>query len=763
MAIDELTRVIAAAPSRPVSSAPPRRDRTLGVSLAALLLTFAAVLPLTRAITPTWLSLSILAMAIVWLAGAALRGLRAHAAAVPVAQLVVWVMAVTGCHSALAALGQLPGPYAFAGVLPTPRLLEALPPIAAAATTAIVENAAPLLPDASLTLVLVAAAGLLALLVDVLAVALRLPLVAVVVALAVWVVPPAVIGDDGHLASILLFTGAALLLLALDRRRRAPEEFRPVPAAAVAALAVVGALVVAPALPAPTATLRGPGPPTRIDATLSLGDDLRRNGDTEVMRYTVGEGEAPYLRVATLSSFDGDRWQPDDGPFVPADEFPPEPIAPPAGMTTAEVSVRVQIANLEGEYLPVPSPLTGLSGVGDGWNVLGENLTVIGGDVAGESYTATATIPRPTREQARAATATIPSPTAEGLQSTTMVLPDSPEVSPIRDLAEEVTGDEGNDYDRLIALQSWFRGGDFAYSLEAPVEDGFDGTSFEAISRFLEVRSGYCVHYASTFAVMARTLGMPSRVVIGYLPGTNTGDDLDDQSVYSVMASQLHAWPEVYFRGIGWVPFEPTPGLGVATEFLPDALTPGGADPDAPRPEITTTPSAGPTSGASRPPEDVGGGTGGGSGSDAGGWLLAAAIAAGVAVLLAVPWLVRQSIRSARLRRAAGGDARAAWRELRAMLVDAGIDTPPHESPRALAARVSTAHGVAPPLLAPLVSAIEDESYGPGGGAPRGDLATALREVRLALTPGRGRRAWQRAAPRALLALPRFGGPDGDG
>jgi len=768
MTIDELAPpVTAPVPSRPAAAAARGRDRTLGVSLAALLLTFAAVVPLTRAISPAWLSLAIVCMVIVWLTGAVLRAARVPAAVVPLAQLIAWVAATTGCHTILALVGQLPGPYAWAGIVPTPRLLDALPGLATAAATEIVESAAPFPPGPALVLVLVAAAGLLATVSDVLAVTLRAPLAAIVVALAAWVVPPAVTGMAVQLPSIIVVVAAALLLLALDRRRRAPEEFRAIPAAAVAAVALVVALVVAPALPEPSASLRGPGPPTSIDATLNLGDDLRRSGDAEVLRYTVTAGEPPYLRVATLSSFDGGRWHPDLGMTVPLDGgYPPEGEAPravPEGVATTEVSVQVQVMNLEGGYLPVPAPLSALRGTGDGWEVLSENLTVIGGEVSGESYTATALVPRPTREQARAATARIASPSAEGIDNTTVALPGSPAIRAIRETAEEVTAGAETDYDRLIALQSWFRGGAFRYSLDAPVADGFDGTGLEAMLQFLEVRSGYCVHYASTFAVMARALGMPARVVVGYLPGTHDGDDDEGRSVYSVRASQLHAWPEVYLSGIGWVPFEPTPSLGIATAFLPAALTPQGDDPNGPLPDASATPSAAPAPGASRPAEDVTGAPAGSGRDDDVARLIALGAAAGVIALAAAPGIVRHAIRRTRMRRAARGDARAAWRELRATLVDAGIETPPHESPRVLAARLRGTYGVPDATLAPLVAAIEARSYGPDDAAGAGDLAVPLRRLRVQVAASRARRAAALIAPRSLLTPPRFGGPDGDG
>ena len=75
------------------------------------------------------------------------------------------------------------------------------------------------------------------------------------------------------------------------------------------------------------------------------------------------------------------------------------------------------------------------------------------------------------------------------------------------------------------------------------------------------------MHFAGAFALMARTLGMPSRIVVGFLPGEFTGDTVDGQRVAEVTTGQLHAWPEVYFEGVGWVAFEPTKSLGTPTRF----------------------------------------------------------------------------------------------------------------------------------------------------------------------------------------------------
>lgn len=77
------------------------------------------------------------------------------------------------------------------------------------------------------------------------------------------------------------------------------------------------------------------------------------------------------------------------------------------------------------------------------------------------------------------------------------------------------------------------------------------------VSEFLAQRRGYCEQFAGTYAAFARAVGLPSRVVVGYTPG-----ELRDDGRYYVQGKHAHAWPEIYFDGVGWVPFEPTPGRG---------------------------------------------------------------------------------------------------------------------------------------------------------------------------------------------------------
>jgi transglutaminase-like putative cysteine protease len=118
----------------------------------------------------------------------------------------------------------------------------------------------------------------------------------------------------------------------------------------------------------------------------------------------------------------------------------------------------------------------------------------------------------------------------------------------VHDLAAGATASAPTDADKMIALQNWFRS-KFTYGVTAPAD-----RSRDAIATFLTTRRGNCQPVATTFAVMARTLGIPSRVAVGFTPG-----ELDADGAYTVFGRHSHAWPEVWFDGIGWVPFEPTP------------------------------------------------------------------------------------------------------------------------------------------------------------------------------------------------------------
>src|SRR5690606_33996335 len=132
---------------------------------------------------------------------------------------------------------------------------------------------------------------------------------------------------------------------------------------------------------------------------------------------------------------------------------------------------------------------------------------------AGEDFTVESVRVQPTPEQLRAAGARVP----EGFERY-LELPALPEAIAVA--ARELTAGAGSNYERAVALQQALRSSPFRYSENAPVADGYDATNMQAIAAFLEAGSGYCIHFASAMATMARVLGIPSRIIVGFQQGT---------------------------------------------------------------------------------------------------------------------------------------------------------------------------------------------------------------------------------------------------
>jgi hypothetical protein len=223
---------------------------------------------------------------------------------------------------------------------------------------------------------------------------------------------------------------------------------------------------------------------------------------------------------------------------------------------------------------------------------------------------------------------------------------------------------------------------------------------------FLDVKAGYCVHYASAMTLMARTLGIPARIAVGFLPGVRNPDV---PSEYVVSTDDLHAWPELHFDDIGWVRFEPTPSRGAVPEYAsaevpapdevpeidPETGEPVEAEPDSDpaTPDPETDPIdrvVGPTDAPDAGDLIDGGHDGFADGAGERGTLdggtdaraLAAALFALLVALVITPAIWRVLRRSSRLR---SSDPLDHWREARDTARDLGLSADPEQTPRQLA------------------------------------------------------------------------------
>ncbi|MGB2875833.1 MAG: transglutaminase domain-containing protein [Gaiellaceae bacterium] len=126
---------------------------------------------------------------------------------------------------------------------------------------------------------------------------------------------------------------------------------------------------------------------------------------------------------------------------------------------------------------------------------------------------------------------------------------------PLYRLARRVAGGAKSPYAAAVALESWFRiGGNFVYDQHPP-----RSTGRPALVDFVtRTRSGYCQHFAGAMTLMLRYLGIPARVAAGF----SSGHYDKSSGEWIVTDHDAHEWVEVWFRGWGWVPFDPTPGRG---------------------------------------------------------------------------------------------------------------------------------------------------------------------------------------------------------
>jgi protein-glutamine gamma-glutamyltransferase len=153
----------------------------------------------------------------------------------------------------------------------------------------------------------------------------------------------------------------------------------------------------------------------------------------------------------------------------------------------------------------------------------------------------------PARNAARLRAA--PSEYPEEIRATYLQLPSEIDAR-IAQLARQVTAHARTEFDKTVAVESYLRT-HYAYTLNLTGKPGDD-----PLGHFLFVtRAGHCEYFASAMAIMLRTIGIPTREVNGFLPGeyNDLGGD------YIVRASDAHSWVEVYFRGVGWMTFDPTP------------------------------------------------------------------------------------------------------------------------------------------------------------------------------------------------------------
>ncbi|MET8504650.1 DUF3488 and transglutaminase-like domain-containing protein [Streptomyces sp. NPDC004787] len=728
------------------------------LTLAAYAATLAASLALLPLVKPaTWIFTAALVLGLQSAAGWVTRRVPLARPLTIAAQAVLTLLVLTVIFVR---------EQAVLGVLPGPQALVAFGGLFEAGVSDVGTYAPPAPNTPGIRLLLVTGVAVIGLLVDTLAVTFRNAAPAGLPLLALYSVAAGLSGGGAGLVAFLVAaTGYLVLLLAEGRDRLsawgrvfggAQRSGRPgspigeggsasAPARTgmrIGAVTLGVALLVPFALPGLGGGFLGGGAGegegrggkggtiSAVNPLVSLQNDLRQPEDREVLRYRTNavDKSGLYLRLVALDQFDGTSWKSSVRPVQDVPDQLPWPDGLAQDVRVTEVTTNfVASAEYDQKWLPMPYPASRVSLSGS-WRYepAGRMLVGDGQSTRGARYSVTSLDVRPTGEQLAAA----PAAPEKLVREYTRVPASLP--ADVRTTAQEVTRGARNDYERAVRLQDWFaEDGGFRYDVNVN-----SGTGAGAVSRFLRDKEGFCIHFSFSMAAMARSLGIPARVAVGFMPGTPQPD-----GSVSVGIRDAHAWPELYFQGAGWTRFEPTPSRGTVPDYTRERSTGGASTPTArPSAGASAQPSAVPSASESCSPQQrrlgecgqdkavAGAVDGDGGGFD---WRTAGLVALVVLVVLGLPllpWLWRGRVRARRLGPAPDPVARvlAVWQEINDTAWDYGILPDESRTPRRTAARLVREGELATDAadaVHRVARAVEEALY-----APRPRPATGLTE-----------------------------------
>jgi transglutaminase-like putative cysteine protease len=423
----------------------------------------------------------------------------------------------------------------------------------------------------------------------------------------------------------------------------------------------------------------GSGPLQLSDPTLDLRRNLNQADDRTVLTYQTDAPGGVYLRMASLPRLSPSGWGNTEMDLTRGTELGAVPglAAEPSRVRTTAISVQ----DFSAEYLPLPYAPRSFTATGE-WAYDPTSMVVVangGGNrrsaIRNLTYSVESVDIQPAAQDLARAVTGVPADS-----SVTAVFPAELPQGLVA-LSREVTKDANTPAEEAAAIQKFLRGSRFTYTTEPR-----PGSGYRALENFLlDDRKGYCEQFAGAMAMMARVVGIPSRVAVGFLPGERKGD------VWEVSIHDMHAWPELYFSGYGWVRFEPTPSsvTGAPPDWTVGEALEAGEEPTT-APSATATeasPSTAPSASAapSSRPVDVATDTGVPTART----LLTAATGLLALMVLAAPATIRVRRRSARMSAelAPQEQVESAWAEIRDSVVDYGGRWP-DGSPRTIGSEI---------------------------------------------------------------------------
>lgn len=293
----------------------------------------------------------------------------------------------------------------------------------------------------------------------------------------------------------------------------------------------------------------GDGDPARVVISPLVDIRARLVSQQDVEVFQVRSDEPAYWRLTSLDTFDNQKWSSRADYSDAGGDLDP---AVRSGAATTTVSQQYRIQALAAVWLPAafqPTHIENRSETDLLWDPGSATLIVDQQADNSDDIEYVVESQRPAFTRAELAALDWGHPTE--FDRLTELPVDFSE--PARQIAADVTASATGPYETALALQNYFRD-NFTYDIDVAA-----GHDIERIDDFLEIRVGYCEQFAGAFAAMARSLGLPSRVAVGFTWGDT---EPDDPTLYRVRGEHAHAWPEVYVDGAGWVAFEPTPSRG---------------------------------------------------------------------------------------------------------------------------------------------------------------------------------------------------------
>lgn len=617
-------------------------------------------------------------------------------------------------------------------------------------------EAPPLSTTAGARWALVALIGVLAIVIDLLVDSLRAPAWAIIPLTGMYLIPLFTLDTGLPWWQFAALTVAYLALLTTETITREEEWTRGVgadswkpprlhggvwrAAAWIGVPALVLALVVGSVAPrfgrAPSIGTRSGGGPIQMqDPTLDLTRDLNESDPRPVLSYTTSDGQGVYLRMAALTVVGASGWKMPSVSLTTGSL----PDSPGAAVATSKLTTSVTIGSFDSEYLPAPYAPKTIDASGQ-WAHDDGTLMILSIADSGRrqatrnlSYRVVSDVVTPDADQFSTAMAGTPVLEAATVSDVPSDVPKS-----IVDLTEKITRGAPSDAIKAARIQAYLTDPKvFTYDTTAPA-----GSGYEVLENFLfKSHSGYCIHFAAAMALMARIAGIPSRVAVGFTPGTKVGDH------YEVTTRNAHAWPELYFADYGWVRYEPT----VAVAAAPDWTTvTNPVSPSAQPTESATVATNAPTDAASasrRAATPTASAPAGASADGTAGieWGLVLRWVVGVLIVAAIvcaPMLTRMGLRRRRLspKRPDADRIDGAWDEVAALARDLGRLWPAG-SPASAAARLGERSSApAAAALARLAHWVELRRYArslPAGAEVAGDVAVVRSQWRADASVGR--------------------------